>query len=144
MRRILGFVAGALIGLLAWSLPALAEGAPKKYLSAASLNPVLVMTGTASTNVNGGVVLKTLVASNSTATAYYLKLYNKGGLAPVCGTDVPVQTILLPAGQTVPIDYGLGEIYPLGLGFCITGAIGDNDTTNAAAGVAVNLSVSGR
>ena len=143
MRRILGAMAGAAITLLAWSLPALAESAPKKFLSAATTNSNLVMAGAAGTNVNAGVVLKTLVASNSAATAYFLKLYNKA-TAPTCGTDMPVQTILLPSGQTVPLDYGLGELYPLGLGFCITGAIGDADTTGAAAGIAINFSVSDR
>lgn len=144
MRRIIGFVAGAMIALCA-AAPAFAQSSPKKYLSAAGTNSTLVMAASPAigTGVNAGVLLKTLVGSNSTATAYFLKLYNKAS-APTCGTDTPVQTIELPAGQTVPIDYGLGSIYPLGLGFCLTGAIADNDTTAAAAGVAINLGISGR
>lgn len=136
MRRIIGLLAGAMIALCA-AAPAFGEGAPIKFLSAASTNPHLVFTGP------NGAVLKTIVGSNSTATAYYLKLYNKA-TAPTCGTDTPAQTILLPAGQSVPIDFGLGQLYPAGLGMCLTGAIADNDATNAATGVAVNFSVSGR
>lgn len=135
MRRIIGSVAGAAIALLAWSLPASAQSAPKKYLSAATTNSNLVMTGS--------VLLKTAVIGNSTATGYFLKLYNKA-TPPTCGTDTPVQTVPVPANQTLPIDFGNGTIFPLGLGFCLTGAIADNDTTAAAAGVAVNLDLSGR
>lgn len=136
MRKIIGLLAGAMIALCAVA-PAFGESAPVKFLSAASTNSHLVFTGT------NGAVLKTVVGSNSTATAYFLKLYNKA-TAPVCGTDTPVQTILLPAGQTVPIDYGLGQLYPLGLGMCLTAGIADNDTAPAAALLAINFGVSGR
>ncbi len=44
----------------------------------------------------------------------------------------------------VSVDYGQGEIYPLGLGFCLTGSITDADTTSAATGVAINFGISGR
>lgn len=135
MRRIIGSVAGAAIALLAWSLPASAQSAPKKYLSLATTNSNLVMAGS--------VLLKTAVIGNTTATGYFLKLYNKAS-APTCGTDVPVQTIPVPANDTVPIDFGNGTMFPIGLGFCLTGEIADSDTTTAAAGVAINLDVSGR
>ena len=39
-----------------------------------------------------------LTASNPTATAAYLKLYNKAS-APTVGTDVPVLTITLPKDE---------------------------------------------
>jgi hypothetical protein len=134
MRKIIGCVAGALIAL-AWSFPAFGQSAPIKFLSGASTNATLVMTGNAS--------LKTLAGGNSTATVYFLKLYDKATI-PVCGTDVPKLTIPLPANQTTPIDFGNGAIFPQGLGFCLTGAIADNDTTAAAAGVAINFGISGR
>jgi hypothetical protein len=129
-----------------WSLPAIAQSAPKKFLSAASTNSTLVMAGVgASGSIGGpaGVLLKTAVLGNTTATGYFLKLYNKA-TAPACGTDLPVQTFPVPPNQTVPIDFGNGAIFPLGLGFCLTGAIGDTDNTAAAAGVAINLGISGR
>lgn len=135
MRKIAGYVAVAAIALFAWSLPAFAQSAPVKFLSGASTNSNLV--------IAGNVLLKTAVAGNSTATAYFLKLYNKA-TAPTCGTDVPKWTIPLPANQTTPIDAGSGLMFPLGLGFCLTAAIADNDTGSAAAGVAINFGVSGR
>jgi hypothetical protein len=146
MRKI-GFATAALIAFT-WSLPAFAQSAPKKYLSTASTNSTLVMAG-ASGSVGGpaGVLLKTLVIGNSSAatTPLFLKLYNKA-TSPICGTDIPVQTIPVQVAPTptLPIDFGNGMIFPLGLGFCLTGAIADNDPTAAAVGVAINFGVSGR
>jgi hypothetical protein len=143
MRKI-GFATAALIAL-AWSLPAVAQSAPKKFLSQATTNCTLVMVGASgSVGGPGGVLLKTaMIGNTSTATtALFLKLYNK---ATTPGpTDTPVATIPVQANQTLPIDFGNGLIFPLGLGFCLTGAIADNDTTAAAAGVAINFGVSGR
>jgi hypothetical protein len=118
-----------------WPLPAIAQSAPGKFLSAPGTNATPVMAG--------NVLLKTLVGGNSTTTAYFLKLYDKT-TPPVCGTDVPKWTVPLPANQTTPIDLGNGAIFPHGLGFCLTAAIGDADTTAAAAGVAINFGISGR
>lgn len=112
-------------------LPAFAQGYPKVYLSAASLNPTLVFA--AKGEVTDGV------AVNSTSTIYYLKLYDKA-TAPTCGTDVPVATIPVLGTQSVRVP---ASLFVNGIGFCLTGAIANNDTTNAATGVAVNLSVSG-
>jgi hypothetical protein len=138
MRKIVGFVAVAAIALMAsaWSLPAFAQSAPVKVLSAAGTNSNLVLTG--------NVLLKTGVIGNSTATQYFLKLYNKA-TPPTCGTDVPRWTVPIPPNQDVPLQLGNGGLmFPLGLGICLTGAIADNDTTTAAAGVAINLGVSAR
>lgn len=125
----------ALIAFLLLQAPALAQSAPKKYLSAASTNATLVQTGRA--------VVYTLAAVNTTATIYYLKLYNKA-TAPTCGTDTPVMTIPVPAstaGDGIVVAPTVGILFQLGLGFCLTGAIGDSDTTNAATGVAINFGV---
>ena len=135
MHKIVGFVAGAAVALLAsaWSLPAFAQSAPVKFLSAASTNSNLV--------IAGNTLLKSGVVGNSTATAYFLKFYNKA-TAPTCGTDVPKWTVPVPANADVSlsIDPG-GLMFPLGLGICLTGAIADADTTSAAAGIAINLGV---
>lgn len=75
-----------------------------------------------------------LVASNVSASPRYLKLYNKA-TAPTVGTDVPLVTIILPAGSTVPVNFGvLGHRFATGIGLAITGAAADNDTTAIAAG----------
>lgn len=135
MKRLL--LAAAALSLLAG--PALAQsGAPIKFLSAASTNSTLVKTGRMS--------LFSLAASNSTATPYFLKLYDKA-TAPTCGTDVPRWTIVVPpianGGLASPALFG-GLNFTLGLGFCLTGLIADNDTTVAATGVAINLGAAGR
>jgi len=132
MRKIAGI---AIAAVLASASPALAQSAPKKILSTASVNANLVLAG--------NVLLKAGTASNSTATAYFLKLYNKA-TQPVCGTDVPVWTIALPANQNTPLNAGDGVTFPLGLGMCLTGAMPDNDTTVAAAGVAVSFGLTKR
>lgn len=134
MRKIIGFVAVAMITLCAWSLPSFAQSAPKKFLSAATVNSTLVRGSSA--------LLTTGLIANTTATAYYVKLYNKA-TAPVCGTDVPVWTVPVPAGN-VALPLGNGLLFPAGLGFCITANMADNDNIAAAAGVVVNLGVSGR
>jgi hypothetical protein len=134
MRRI-GFAIAALIAF-AWSLPAFAQSAPVKVLSTTGTNSNLVLAA--------NVLLKTGVIVNSTATAYFLKLYNKA-TAPTCGTDVPKWTVPVPANSAVPLQLDNGGLmFPLGLGICLTGAIGDADATTAAAGVAINLGISGR
>lgn len=138
MRKI-GFAIAALI-TLAWSLPAFAQTAPIKFLSTASTNATNVLSG--NTLLGAGIVV------NTTTTVYYLKLYNKA-TAPVCGTDVPQWTIPIPfgasnAGGGFVLPLGQGLSFPLGLGFCITGGIADNDTSAAAAGIVVNLGASRR
>lgn len=106
---------------------------PVHYLSAASTN---------STNVkaSAGTVLS-LTAINTTATIYYLKLYDKA-TAPTCNTDVPVHTLPVPASATaagLTVNPFLGLNFSSGIGFCLTGGIADNDNANAATGVAINL-----
>lgn len=125
--------------LLAGCAPALAQSAPLKYLSAASTNSTLVRAG--------ATVLNALVPINTTTTLYYLKLYSKA-TAPTCGTDAPLWTVPIPFGASnsgggVALPTG-GLSFPLGLGFCLTGGIADADTSSAAAGVAINLGVSGK
>lgn len=129
------------MGLLALlSGSAFAQSAPLKYLSTNTTNATLVF-GKQS-------FMRALFASNTTATIYYLKIYDKA-TQPVCGTDTPKWTIPLPPAATgsangVPADLGSGLTFANGIGFCITGGIADNDTTAAAAGIVIDLGVSGR
>lgn len=73
-------------------------------------------------------------ASNINAAARYLKLYNKAS-APVVGTDVPVLTLLLPAGASIDHDFGLvGHRFTVGIALAITTGAADSDTGVVAAG----------
>jgi hypothetical protein len=101
---------------------------PKHYLSAASTNATLVR--------NSPTSLHGIVAMNTGASAIFLKLFDKSSL-PVPGTDTPVMTVPLPVN--VPVFLPAAAAFLNGLGFAITGAIGDLDTTNAVTGAAVNL-----
>ncbi len=81
--------------------------------------------------------------SNSNATnARFVKLYNKSS-APTCGTDTPVMTIAVASGLGgggVSGTHSSGIAFSLGLGICVTGAVGDSDTTAPTANdVVVNI-----
>jgi hypothetical protein len=114
-----------------------AQSIPKHYFSTNTTNSTLVFAKKAF--LNGGLIV------NTTGTVYYLKLYDKA-TAPTCGTDTVLWTIPLPINSVpAPIPPLLqGMLFANGIGFCITGALADNDTTVAAAGIVVNLGFSGR
>lgn len=115
-----------------------APATPYFLNSAATTNGALILTGTSG--------VQAFWATNTGATAAFVKLYNKA-TAPTVGTDVPEMIIPVPAAAAgVP---GIAEITPgfnghrfaLGLGIAITGAAADSDTTAVAAGqVRVKLS----
>jgi hypothetical protein len=136
MRRILIAVAFTVLGLAA----AHAQSAPAGFLSTVSTNATLVKTGP--------VLLKAILPINTTGAVYYLKLYDKA-TQPVCGTDVPKWRIPVPFGASNSgggIDHtdNGGLQFTNGLGFCLTSGIADNDTGNAAAGIAINFGISGK
>lgn len=107
----------------------------------------LFRNSTATTNAtlvkNAAGTLYAIVATNIAATACFLKLYNKA-TAPTVGTDVPVMTIPVPAGQSISLDLGaLGLRFTTGIGIGITTGADDNDTAAIAAGnVKLSLSYS--
>lgn len=107
---------------------------PFDYLSTASTNATVV-------KASGGSITN-IVAVNTTATIYYLKFYNKA-TAPTCNSDTVIWTVPLLVATVGPtiIQMPSGMIFRTGIGFCITGGIAANDNTNAATGVAVNLTV---
>lgn len=130
----------AAAALLASSCLALAQSAPVKIFSAASLNPNVVL--------GRAAILGSGVIVNTTTTTYYLKFYDKA-TAPTCGTDIPKWTVPIPASTapaqgvvSLPLNQGL--IFASGIGICLTGGLADADVTNAATGVAINLGVSAR
>lgn len=137
--RLLVALALVACGLLAAPVSdARAQSSPRKYLTTASTNSNLVKTGRTQ--------LRVVVPINTTTTIYYLKLYNKA-TAPTCGTDTPLWTIPVPFGATNS-GSGMalateGLMFPLGLGICVVGGIADNDNSNAAAGLVINLGVTG-
>lgn len=87
--------------------------------------------------------LMNLQAYNTSATAKYLKLYNKAS-APTVGTDTPVLTIALPPTAATNISFNGGYYFSVGIAYAITGAAADADTTALLAGdvVAVNVNYS--
>ena len=78
------------------------------------------------------------IGANVGGSTVYLKIYNKA-TAPTVGTDTPMMTIALPAytAFAIPLDAGVD----LGLGYALTGASADNDTTAIAAGAIVGLNI---
>ena len=91
----------------------------------------------ASVKASAGALFE-LSLSNPTATAAYVKLYNKAS-APVPASDVPVLTIPLPANSAVVQQFGaLGKRFATGIALGITGAIGKTDTTATVAGLQIH------
>ena len=108
----------------------LASGTAISVVSAATTN--------ASNQKSTAGNLFEVTASNPTATAAYLKFYNKA-TAPTVGTDVPVMTIPVPANSFVSyIPGGQGKRFTTGIGIALTGAITAADTTAAVAGVQIH------
>lgn len=100
------------------------------------------VTTTASTNASSQKAsagnLFELSVSNPTATAIYVKLYNKAS-APTVGTDVPVLTIPVAAGITVQPPLGnIGKRFTTGIAIAATAAAAATDTGNAVAGVQIH------
>lgn len=101
---------------------------------------------TASTNAanikNAAGNLFQISISNPTATAAYVKLYNKAS-SPTVGTDVPVITIAIPAtaagvGEKVYTFGQVGMRFATGISIAVTAAAAATDTGNAVAGVQIN------
>ena len=81
-----------------------------------------------------------LTFTNTSASAVYLKLYNKA-TAPTVGTDVPLATIPIPATSFYTCELGrVGLRFATGIGYAITGAITTADTTAITAGSLLTIS----
>lgn len=105
---------------------------PFNMLSAASTNATSVK-GSAGTVYN-------ILATNTNASARFLKLYDKA-TAPTVGTDTPVFTALIPATNgIVNMSVPVGIAFANGIALAITGAVTLADTTAVGANdVSVNL-----
>lgn len=84
---------------------------------------------TNSTNIKAsGGRIKRMFVTNTSASTKYLKLYNKAS-APTIGTDAPIYTIGLPATDTSFVEFSTPIDFTAGIGYGLTGAAADNDTT---------------
>ena len=107
-----------------------ANGTSYNAVSAASTNATSV-------KASAGNLFE-ITASNVTATATFVKLYNKAS-APTVGTDVPVLTISVPANTTVAMQFGSqGKRFATGIALAVTAAAAATDTAAAVAGVQLN------
>lgn len=105
-------------------------GTTYNVVTAASTNSAVVK-ATAGT-------LYEITISNHTATAAYVKLYNKT-TAPTVGTDVPVFTQAVAAGATVALSFGqVGKRFATGIGIACTAAAAASDTGVSVAGIQIN------
>jgi hypothetical protein len=119
---------------VALSAPAVAQSGPP-----AVPGSEIAPNNTAGVLLKGGsgVVWSIQVGGIGSAPAY-LKLYDKTA-APTCGTDTPVKRIIIPAaataangaGYAIPLPQGVR--FTLGIGYCVTTGIADNDATAPAA-----------
>lgn len=127
------------------------DNTTNQWVEISSTNPLPTATGsayskvtTASTNAavvkaSAGNLLEVSV-SNVTATAIYVKLYNKA-TAPTVGTDVPILTIPAAANSVVAVPLGpVGKRFSTGIAIAATGVITAADATNAVALVQISAS----
>lgn len=112
-----------------------AGGATPCYITSAASTNATSCKGSAGT-------LYTVSAVNTTATLYYLRLYNTAA-APTCSSATGfIESIPVPAATTgagYVRDVSVGDAYGTGIGFCLTGGGSSTDNTNAATGVYLSL-----
>ena len=96
-----------------------------RLVAAASTNSTLIKAGPG--ELSGFVLI------NPSAAVKFVKFYDKA-TAPTVGTDTPIMTVLVPAGDTVILPAIDRVEFENGLGLGITGAAADNDTTAVVAG----------
>lgn len=92
-------------------------------ISAATTNATSVKTSA------GSVI--SIVVTNSSAAIKYFKLYNKSS-APTVGTDTPILTLGVGAGQTVSYIPPVYSRLATGIAYALTGGIAVADTTAVA------------
>lgn len=111
-----------------------ADVATSYTTSAASTNATSVKSAA------GNILL--ISAINTTATLYYLRMYNLIA-APTCSSATGfIETIPIPASSTgagLVRQQSNGQAYTTGIAFCLTGGGSSTDNTNAATGVYVTL-----
>lgn len=148
MRKFLTMFLGAALLSLGVSAAAFAL-APQQTMGLNASGPGLSdfhMSSAATTNAtlvkaSPGAVY-TIIGNNTiSATIEYLHLYN-GAASPTCSATTNLEgTYTLPAAAITKIDVNsfYGESFPAGIGFCLTAAAADGNTTVAATGVFVDV-----
>lgn len=133
MRRTI-LAAAALFAAVLAAGHALAQYAPRHWITTASTNATLVFSGAAQIGL--------VQAINASTTAAFLKLYDTN-VAPTCGTGTPVLTVPVGASGAPP---ALIQqlLFVRGVGFCVTGGLADSDSSAGPANVVINLGLSGR
>ena len=102
------------------------------FVSAATTNATLV------TSVPGQV--QSIRVTNTNTTNIRVVRFCDSASAPVPGTSTPIITVIIPAGTaanipaTKDINFVGGVQFTKGIGFWITGAVGNADTTAVSAG----------
>ena len=103
-------------------IPSTAQGASTHHhlISAATTN---------ATSVKASVgVITNITLSNNGAAAAYFKLHNKAS-APTVGTDTPIRTIMIPAGDSISVECGPHGIRcATGIAYCLTTGMAVADT----------------
>ena len=107
---------------------------PSEFRVTLTSNTRLVTTSTNLTVVKGGpTTLYSIVVSNPTAVAGFLKIYDKA-TAPAPASDHPVFYVPITASVTNVYYFGMHGIdFVNGISFATTNAIAENDNTNMGA-----------
>lgn len=112
------------------------EGTPQTP-SASALTTAATTNATSVKTTAGNVY--SIEVSNTTATQFFLKLYNKAS-APTVGTDIPIATIPIPASSFQQFEFGrMGKRFTTGIAFAVTAGIAATDTAAVLAGSYVNI-----
>lgn len=89
--------------------------------------------GTNATNVkNAAGQIGGWFLYNNTASAKFVHVYNSSS-TPTAGSGTPAFTIGVPANGGTNVEFGKGVAMGAGIGYTITGAITDTDTTSVGA-----------
>ena len=99
-------------------------------VSAASTNSTLISAGSH--------VLYAVNLNNTNSSTAYIRFYDTA-TAPTCSsaTGIKLQFVLLQSKPVARFNL-FGNHFANGIGYCLTGAFGDTDTTNATTGIAVD------
>lgn len=94
-----------------------------------SISRVISAATTNATSAKGSAgQVYSIMASNTNASARYLKLYNKAS-APTVGSDTPVMTILIPPNSSGVVgQWPHGIAFGTGIAYAITTGVADADT----------------
>lgn len=94
---------------------------------------LIAASGTNSTNCKASVgQVYHISIFNNSATVAYLHMINSAS-APTCSSATTVDEIMVPANGGVEKELTYGAPYTLGISFCLTGGIAQNDNTSVAA-----------